>query len=90
MKYDVIILELVGLQKPTRKEFRKGDVIMSHKYEHLRDIDAKIKLLEKTAQELVALCEEQEIPAVERNAKRILASTKMLKLDISDILDFQI
>ena len=63
---------------------------MPQKYEHLRDIDEKIKLLEKTAQELIALSEQKEIPAIERNAKRILASTKMLKLDISDILDFQI
>ena len=63
---------------------------MPQKYEHLRNIDEKIKLIEKTAQELVALSEQEEIPAIERNAKRILASTKMLKLDISDILDFQI
>lgn len=63
---------------------------MSQKYEHLRNIDEKIKLIEKTAQELIALSEQKEIPAIERNAKRILASTKMLKLDISDILDFQI
>jgi hypothetical protein len=63
---------------------------MSQKYEHLRDIDEKIKLIEKTTQELIALSEQKEIPAIERNAKRILASTKMLKLDISDILDFQI
>ena len=63
---------------------------MPQKYEHLRNIDEKIKLIEKTAQELVALSKEKEIPAIERNAKRILASTKMLKLDISDILDFQI
>ena len=63
---------------------------MSQKYEYLRNLDEKIKLIEKTAQELIALSEEKEIPAVERNAKRILASTKMLKLDISDILDFQI
>lgn len=63
---------------------------MSQKYEYLRNMDEKIKLLEKTAQELITLSKEKEIPAVERNAKRILASTKMLKLDISDILDFQI
>lgn len=63
---------------------------MPQKYEHLRNIDEKIKLIEKTAQELIALSKEKEIPAIERNAKRILASTKMLKLDISDILDFQI
>jgi hypothetical protein len=63
---------------------------MSQKYEYLRNMDEKIKLLEKTAQELITLSKEKEIPAIERNAKRILASTKMLKLDISDILDFQI
>ena len=63
---------------------------MPQKYEYLRNIDEKIKLIEKTAQELIALSKQNEIPAIERNAKRILASTKMLKLDISDVLDFQI
>ena len=63
---------------------------MPQKYEYLRNIDEKIKLIEKTAQELIALSQQNEIPAIERNAKRILASTKMLKLDISDVLDFQI
>jgi len=63
---------------------------MSQKYEYLRNMDEKIKLLEETAQELITLSKEKQIPAVERNAKRILASTKMLKLDISDILDFKI
>ena len=65
-------------------------VTMPQKYEYLRNIDEKIKLIEKTAQELIALSKQNEIPAIERNAKRILASTKMLKLDISDVLDFQI
>ena len=63
---------------------------MPQKYEHLKHIDEKIKLIEKTVQELITLSKEKEIPAIERNAKRILASTKMLKLDVSDILDFQI
>jgi len=63
---------------------------MESRYAYLKEVDEKIKLLEKTAQELVNLSKEKEIPAIERNAKRILASTKMLKLDISDILDFKI
>ena len=37
---------------------------MPQKYEHLRNIDEKIKLIEKTAQELVALSKEKEIPAI--------------------------
>ncbi len=49
-------------------------------------IDKKIKVIKKAAQELRELYE--DIPAVERNAARILASVKMLEINVSDVLTF--
>ena len=63
---------------------------MASKYEYLNEIDKKIKLLEKTANELSAIGKEQEIPAIYKNTRRILASVRLLKLNISDIVDFKI
>ena len=63
---------------------------MDRKYDYLKDIDVKIKLIEKTAKELMSISKEKEIPAIHSNSKRILASAKMLKIGISDILDFEI
>ena len=48
-------------------------------------IDAKIKLLRLTADELKRIS--NDIPAVNRNTNRILASIKMLEINISDCLD---
>ena len=63
---------------------------MGSKYEYLKEFDTKIKLIEGAAKELVSLSEKKDIPTVNRNAKRILASVKVLKTQISDILDFGI
>jgi len=63
---------------------------MGSKYDYLKEFDARIKLIEGAAKELVSLSEEKDIPTVNRNAKRILASVKVLKTQISDILDFEI
>ena len=52
----------------------------------LKKIDARIKIIKKTAQELKESY--GGIPAVERNATRILASLKMLEINISDIAAF--
>jgi hypothetical protein len=49
----------------------------------LKKIDTKIRIIKKAAQELKESY--REIPAVERNAARILASLKMLEINISDI-----
>ena len=46
-------------------------------------IDKKIRLLKKTALELSVIGE--AIPAVSRNTSRILASLKMLELNITDV-----
>jgi hypothetical protein len=51
----------------------------------LKKIDTRIKTIKKAAQELRELS--GRIPAVDRNAARILASTKMLEINISDFLD---
>jgi len=51
----------------------------------LKALDEKIKLLRATAEEINSLGE--GIEAVTRNIVRVLASTKMLEINISDIKD---
>jgi hypothetical protein len=51
----------------------------------LNEINAKIQLLKKTAQELNRIGE--NFPAVARNTVRILASVKMLEINISDLVE---
>jgi hypothetical protein len=52
----------------------------------LKQMDARIKKIKKAAEELKTLG--NGTPAVNRNASRILASVKMLEINISDILSF--
>ncbi len=47
----------------------------------IKEMDEKIKLLRKTAEELMALG--GDIQAVKKNLVRLLASTKMLELNVS-------
>ncbi len=49
----------------------------------IRKIDTKIKTIKKAAEELKEMS--AEIPAVDRNTARILASVKMLEINISDV-----
>jgi hypothetical protein len=51
----------------------------------LNDLNAKIQSMKKTAEELTQMAE--SFPALYRNSSRILASIKMLELNISDITD---
>ncbi len=51
----------------------------------LKKMDARIKKIRKAAEELKELSE--GIQAIDRNASRILASVKMLEINLSDILD---
>jgi len=51
----------------------------------MKKIDTRIKTIKKAAQELKELS--VGIPAVDRNTERILASVKMLEINISDVLD---
>jgi len=51
----------------------------------INEIDAKIQLMKKTAEELNRLGE--DFPALARNTVRILASVKMLEINVSDIVE---
>jgi hypothetical protein len=51
----------------------------------IKKLDTRIKAIKKAAQELKALS--RRIPAVDRNTARILASVKMLEINISDVKD---
>jgi hypothetical protein len=53
----------------------------------IRKIDTRIKAIKKAAQELKKLS--GGIQAVDRNADRVLASVKMLEINISDLLDLR-
>jgi prefoldin subunit 5 len=48
-------------------------------------IDTQIKIIKKATQELKQLS--GGIQAIDRNAERILASVKMLEINISDVKD---
>jgi len=51
----------------------------------IRKIDTRIKAIRKAAEELKELS--AAIPAVDRNTARILASVKMLEINVSDVKD---
>jgi pyruvate formate-lyase activating enzyme-like uncharacterized protein len=53
----------------------------------IKKIDTRIKTIKKAAQELKELS--VEFPAVDRNTARILASVKMLEINISDLIDLK-
>ena len=53
----------------------------------LHQIDSKIQLIKETARELKALG--TEIPAIDRNIVRILASVKMLEINFSDLVQLE-
>jgi chaperonin cofactor prefoldin len=49
----------------------------------LKELDTKIQSIKKTAEELKQMGE--DFPALYRNVSRLLASIKMLELNISDL-----
>ena len=49
----------------------------------IKKLDTRIQSIKKAAQELKKLS--RKIPAVDRNVVRILASVKMLEINISDV-----
>ena len=51
------------------------------------EIHNKVQLIKKAAEELSQLGE--DFPAIQKNTLRILASTKMLELNISDVVDLE-
>ena len=53
----------------------------------LNEIDAKIKMLKRTAEELARAGE--NFPAIARNIVRISAGIKMLEINISDVVELE-
>ena len=53
---------------------------------NLKEIDRKIQIIKNATGELKQMA--GEFPALERNTARILASIKMLEINISDIVDY--
>ena len=53
----------------------------------IQKIDDSIFILKKTAEELAQMGDEFEFPALKRNMARILASIKMLEINVSVIVD---
>ena len=51
----------------------------------IRKIDEKIQVLKTTAEELIQLGD--NFPALTRNGVRILASVKMLEINVSDLVE---
>jgi hypothetical protein len=49
----------------------------------LKELDSKIQSMKKTAEELKQMGE--DFPALYRNISRVLASIKMLEMNISDV-----
>ncbi len=56
---------------------------MSTHYDRIDEMDKKIRLLRSTAEELMAMA--GDIEAIKKNLVRLLASTRMLELNVSDV-----
>ena len=54
----------------------------------LKKIDEKIQLMKSTAEELNRLGD--NFPALARNSVRILASIKMLEINVSDLVELEV
>ena len=52
---------------------------------NLHEINDKIQLMKKTAEELNRIG--QDFPSLARNTVRILASVKMLEINVSDLVE---
>ena len=74
LRFGVWNLELTGVTLMNRRELKR--------------IDTRIKAIKKAAQELKHLS--GGIQAIDRNVSRILASVKMLEINVSDLLDLNI
>ena len=53
----------------------------------LKNIDEKIQVMKRTAEELHRLGD--NFPALARNSTRILASIKMLEINVSDLVELE-
>ena len=56
---------------------------MSTHYDRIDQMDKKIRLLRSTSEELMAMA--GDIEAIKKNLVRLLASTRMLELNVSDV-----
>jgi hypothetical protein len=74
LRFGVWNLEFKGVKLMNRRELKR--------------IDTRIKAIKKAAQELKDLS--GGIQAIDRNVSRILASVKMLEINVSDLLDLNI
>jgi hypothetical protein len=54
---------------------------------NLNEIDAKIQMMKRTAEELARAGE--NFPAIARNIVRISAGIKMLEINISDVVELE-
>ncbi len=54
----------------------------------LKKIDSKIKSMKKSAEQLTRMA--GDFPALAKNTDRILASLKMLEMNISDLCDMKV
>ena len=54
----------------------------------IKKINDKIQLLKNTAEELKRMGE--SFPALDRNSTRILASIKMLEINVSDLVELEV
>lgn len=55
--------------------------------DRLKAMDESIRNLRREAEKLLQLADQEDLEAVRRNAKRILASVRMLELEVSDPLE---
>jgi hypothetical protein len=53
----------------------------------IKEINAKIQLMKQTAEELNQIGE--DFPALARNTVRILASVKMLEINVCDLVELE-
>ena len=60
---------------------------MAEEYK-IKEMVEKIRTIKQAASELKDIC--RDIQAVERNVDRILASVKMLEINISDVSDIDL
>jgi hypothetical protein len=55
----------------------------------LNEIDAKIQMMKRTAEELAQAGAGENFPASARNIVRISAGIKMLEMNISDVIELE-
>jgi hypothetical protein len=58
--------------------------------DYIREMADRIKIIEQAVTELESIGRKNQVPAVYKNARRIIASVNILKLEVSDILDLKI